>query len=150
MFRICNTRNNVYVHAIHRNPCHDGSLHDCLLDSMALVQAVDHKAFIAFVSDANAHHSEWFESVSPTDRHGSDALDFCNPSDCEHLVLCPTQIAGNRLDLVMTDVPDIVDVIVGIRLGTSDYCFVSCVLRVEQSVPEYNVKSTVFLKHHTN
>ena len=52
--------------------------------------------------------------------------------------------------LLMTDVPDIVDVFVGTPLGTSDHCFVSCVLRVEQSVPEYNIRSTVVLKHHTN
>ena len=32
----------------------------------------------------------------------------------------------------MTDVPDKVDVFVGTLLGTSDHCFVSCVLRVEQ------------------
>ena len=51
------------------------------------------------------------------------------------LVRCPTDISGNRLDLVMTDVPDVVDVFVGTTLGTSDLCFVSCVLRVEQSVP---------------
>ena len=31
-----------------------------------------------------------------------------------------------------------------------DHCFVSCVLRVEQSVPEYNIRNTVFLKYHTN
>ena len=43
-------------------------------------------------------------------------------------------IAGNRLDLVMTDVSNIVDVVVGTPLGTSDHCFVSCVLHVEQSV----------------
>ena len=34
-----------------------------------------------------------------------------------------THIAGNRLDLVMTDVPDIVDVVVGTPLGTSNDCF---------------------------
>ena len=51
---------------------------------------------------------------------------------------CLTHIAGNRLDLVMTNVPDIVDVVVGTPLGTSDHCFVSCVLCIEQSVPEYN------------
>ena len=34
----------------------------------------------------------------------------------------------------MTDVPDIVDVVVGTPLGTSDHCLFSCVLRVEQSV----------------
>ena len=47
----------------------------------------------------------------------------------------PTHIAGNRLDLVMTDVPDILDVVVGAPFGTSDHCFVSYGLRVEQSVP---------------
>ena len=57
---------------------------------------------------------------------------------------------GNRLDLVMTDFHDIVDVFVGTPIGTSDHCFVSSVLRVEQSAPEYNVRSTVFLKYRTS
>ena len=57
--------------------------------------------------------SEWLKSVSPTDLHGRDALDFCN---------------------LKTDVPDIVDEVLATPLGTSDHCFVSCVLRVEQSV----------------
>ena len=47
-------------------------------------------------------------------------------------------------------VPDIVDVFVGTPLATSDHWFVSCVLRVEQSVPEYNMRSTVFLKRRSN
>ena len=34
--------------------------------------------------------------------------------------------------------------------GTSDHCLVSYVLRVEQSVPQYNVRSTAFFKHRTN
>ena len=64
---------------------------------------------------------------------------------------CSTHIAGNRLDLVMTDVPDIVDVVIGIPLGTSDHSLLcQLLLRVEQSVPEYNVRSTVFLKNPTN
>ena len=49
----------------------------------------------------------------------------------------------------MTDVPDIVDVFVGTPLGTSDHCFVGCVLRVEQSVREHSIRSTVFLEHRT-
>ena len=68
-------------------------------------------------------------------------------SGYEELVRVATKIAGNRLDPVMTDVPDIVDVVVRTPLGTSDHCFVSCVLSVEQSVPEYIVRSTVFFKH---
>ena len=39
---------------------------------------------------------------------------------------------------------------VGTPLGTSDHCFFSCVLRGEQFVPEYNFRSTVFLKHRIN
>ena len=117
---------------------------------MARVKSVDDKAVLVFVSDADARHSGWLESVSPTDRHGLDDLDFSNLSSCEQLVRCPTHIAGNRFDLVITDAPDIVDVFVGTPLRTSDHCFLSCVLRVEQSVPEYNVRSTVFLNHRTN
>ena len=132
------------VYALYRNPWHDGSLYACILDSMAQVQSVDDKAVCVIVGDANAHHSEWLESVSPTVRHGRDALDFCNLSGCEQLMRGPTHVAGNRLDLVMTDVLDVVDVVVGTPIGTSDHCFVSFVLRVEQSVKEYNVKSTVF------
>ena len=55
-----------------------------------------------------------------TDRHGSDALDFYNLSGCEQLLCCPTHIAGNKLGLVMTDVPDI-DVVIGTPLGISDH-----------------------------
>ena len=57
---------------------------------------------------------------------------------------CPTHIAGNRLDLVMTDVPDIVDVVVDTPLGTSYHCFVSCVFRVAQSAPEYSSEVLCF------
>ena len=50
----------------------------------------------------------------------------------------------------MAEVPHIVYVFVGTTRGTLDHCHVSCFPRIEQSVPEYNVRSTVFLKHRTN
>ena len=50
----------------------------------------------------------------------------------------------------MTDFRDMVDVVVGTPLGSSDHCFVCCVLRVGQSVTDYNVRSTVFIKHRKN
>ena len=92
------------------------------------------------------------ESVSPTNRHRRDDLNFCSLSGCEQLVRCPTHIAANRLrDVpdsrcpdVTADVPDIVDVVVGTPVGTSYHCFVSCGLRVEQSVPEYNAEVLSF------
>ena len=58
-------------------------------------------------------------SVSLTERHGRDALDFCNLSGCEQLAHCSTHSAGNRLDLVITDIPNIVDAVVGTPLGKS-------------------------------
>ena len=46
--------------------------------AIARGQSVDDNAVFVFLGYANAHHSEWLESVSSTDRHGRDALDFCN------------------------------------------------------------------------
>ncbi len=75
---------------------------------MTMIQDEDRKAAFVFVGDYNAHHGEWLESVSPTDSHGHTALDFANVSGCSQLVAGPTHLAGNQLDLVLTDVPDTV------------------------------------------
>ena len=76
---------------------------------MSWVQSVDDKDKVVsvFVGDVNTYHSEWLESVSPTDRHRRDAHDFYNLSGCEKLVHCPTHISSNRLYHVMTVAPDI-------------------------------------------
>ena len=42
-------RNDVYIYAFYRNSVHDGSLYDCLPDSMARVPPVDDKALFVFV-----------------------------------------------------------------------------------------------------
>ena len=47
--RICGKVNNFYVYAFYRNPGHDGSLYDCMLGSMGLVQSIDRKAVFVFV-----------------------------------------------------------------------------------------------------
>ncbi len=70
---------------------------------MAMIQDDDRKAAFVFVGDYNAHHREWLESVSPNDSHGRAALDFANVSGCSQLVVGPMHLAGNRLDLVLTD-----------------------------------------------
>ena len=114
------------------------------------MQSIDSKAVFVFVGDANSHHLEWLESVSPTDGQGRDALDFCNLAGCEQMVRGATHIAGNRLDLVMTDSPDVVDVSLGAPLGTSDDCFVNCELLVEKVIPEHNIRCVVHLKHRIN
>ena len=93
-FVFCSRINYFYVHAFYRTQgTIVGSLalptivgdEDSLIESTARLQSVDDKAVFVFVGDANAHHSEWLESVSHTYRHGRDALDFCNlsGSSCE-------------------------------------------------------------------
>ena len=101
MFRIYSRINNFYVYSCYCNRGHDGSLYECLLDSMARVQAVDdNKSLSLLMISMLITLSGWKHHASER----RDALHFCNLSGCEQLVRCPTHIAGNRLDLVMTDV----------------------------------------------
>ena len=51
-------RQNLYVHSLYRNPDLDDQIFDCLLASMAAVQAEDVRASFLFVSDLNGHHQE--------------------------------------------------------------------------------------------
>ena len=45
-----------------------------------------------------------------TNRHGVAAFDFATVSGCDQLVVGPTHARGGTLDLLLTDVPDIVQV----------------------------------------
>ena len=49
-------RQNFYVYSLYRNPDRDDRIYDCLLASMAAVQAEDVRASFLFVGDLNDHH----------------------------------------------------------------------------------------------
>lgn len=66
-------------------------------------------------------------------------------SGWEQLVRGATNIAGNQLDVAMTDAPDIFDVSIGSPLETSNHCFVRCELLMELIAPEYNGGPVVHL-----
>ena len=68
----------------------------------------------------NAHQEEWLES-SMINLHGRAARDFASSSSCEQMVTEPTHIDRGVLDLVLTDVPDVVGVRISWPVGTSDY-----------------------------
>ena len=104
-FRVCGVRQNLYVHSLYRNPNLDDRIFDCLLASMAAVQAEDIRASLLFVGDLNGHHMEWLGSTT-TNRHEVAAFDFAIVSGCDQLVVGPTHASGGTLDLLMTDVPD--------------------------------------------
>ena len=84
-----------------------GYINDCLLTAMAAVQAADARASFLFVGDLNGHHQEWLGSTT-TNCHGVAALDFATVSGCDQLVIGPTHTREGTLDLLMTDVPDLV------------------------------------------
>ena len=74
---------------------------------MVAVQAEDVCASFLFVDNMNGHHQEWLGSTT-TNRHGFAAFDFATVSGCNQLVVAPTHAHGGTLDLLMTDVPDLV------------------------------------------
>ena len=104
-------RQNLYVYSLYSNPDLDDRIIDCLLASMAAMQAEDVRASFLFVGDLNSHHQEWLGSTK-TNSHGVAAFDFATVSGCDQLVVGPTHARGGTLDLLMTDVPDLVRVAV--------------------------------------
>ena len=76
VLEVCGKHSNFYLFSIYRNPDANDDIYDCLRNSMSYIQENDRKAAFLFVGDFNAHHREWLNSISPTDRHGLSALDF--------------------------------------------------------------------------
>ena len=83
---------------IYSNPDLDDRILDCLLTSMAAVQADDVRASFLFVGDLNGHHQEWLGSMT-TNRHGVATFDFATVSGCDQLVVGPAHAHGGTLDL---------------------------------------------------
>ena len=75
---------------------------------------------LLFVCDVNALHEEWLES-STKNLHGRTARDFASLSGCEIMVTEPMHIDGGVLDLVRTNVPDLVGVRVDSSVRTSNH-----------------------------
>ena len=127
-------------------PVLNDRIFDCLLASMAVVQAEDVRDSFLFVGDLNGHHQEWLGSTT-TNRHGVVAFDFPTVSGCDQLVVGPTHACGGILDPLMTDVPDLVQVAVVAPIGNSDHTSLSAVISMAQAVPNLCVSRKVFLKH---
>ena len=150
VIRVASRLNNFYVFSLYRNPDLDDSIYDCCLTKMALIQETDQKSCFVFVGDLNAHHQQWLNSLSPTNRHGHAALDFSNLSGCTQLVTGPTHNSGNRLDLLLSDVPDVVEVKISPPIGKSDHSAISFDLLTNFNVPKFTVSRRIYLKSRAN
>ena len=146
LIRICSRSNNFYIFSIYRNPDLDDSIYDCLLSCMSDIQEQDRKSSFIFVGDLNAHHREWLNSTSATDRHGIAALDFANLSGCDQVINEPTHQHGNCLDLLLTDVPGVVDATVKPPLGGSDHSCITFSLKLGFAIPNVSFSRKVYLK----
>ena len=82
-------------------------------------------------------------------RYGVAAFDFTTVSGCDQLVVGPTHARGGTLDLVMTDVPDLVRVAV-VAPTNSDHSTLSAVISMALAVTNLSVSRKVFLKHQVN
>ena len=103
--RVCGLRQNFYVYSLYCYPDQDDRIYDCLLTSMAAVQAEDVCASFLFVGDLNGHRQEWLGSTI-TNSHGVAAFNFATVSGCDQLVVGLTNARGGILDL-MTDVVNV-------------------------------------------
>ena len=79
--------------------------------------------------------------------HGVAAFDFATVFVCDQLVVSPTHAHGGTLDLLMTDVADLVRVAVVAPIGNSDHSSLSAVISMAQAVQNLYVSRKVFLKH---
>ena len=131
------------------NPDLDDRIYDSLLTAMAAVQEADARASFLFVGDLNGHHQEWLGSTT-TNRHGVAAIDLATVSSCDQLVIGPTHAPGGTLDLLMTEVPDLVRVAVVAPLGRSDHSSLSMAISMAQAIPNLCVSRRVLLKHRLN
>ena len=91
---------------------------------MAGMQADDVPASFLFVCDLNGHHQGCLGSTT-RNCHGVAAFDFATVTGCDQLVVGPTHAHGVTLDLLMTDVHDLVRVAVVAPIGNSDHSSLS-------------------------
>ena len=76
---------------------------------------------------------------------GKVARDFAFSSGCEQIVTKPTHIDEGVIDLVLTDVPDVVGV--RVDLSTSDDSAIFIDVMLEQSIPHLVCRQEVHLKN---
>ena len=113
---------------------------------MSDIQELNRRSSFIFVGDLNSHHQEWLKSVSLTDCYGIIAFNFTNLSCCTQLIIEPTHKLGNCLDVMLTDVPDVVDSLVDPPLGNSDHSSISSSVKMSFKIPNITFSGKVYLK----
>ena len=69
VFKTYGVRQHLYGFSLYGNPDLDDRIFDCLLTSIAAMQAEGVRASFLFVGDPNGHHHLWLGLIT-TNRHG--------------------------------------------------------------------------------
>ena len=80
-----------------------------------------------------------------TNHNGVAAFDFATVSGFDKSVVGPTHARTGTVDLLMTDVPDLIRVPVVALIGNSDQSSMSTVISMAQAVPNLSVSWKVIL-----
>ena len=87
---------------------------------MSAVQVEDVRDSLMFVDDLNGAHRVWLGSTT-TNSRGVAAIDIATVSGYDQFIVGTTHAHVGTLDLLMTDVPDLVQVAVVETRGNSDH-----------------------------
>ena len=126
VFRVCGTRQNLYVFSIYCNPDLGDRIFVCLLTSIAAVQAEDVRPSFLIVGDLNPYRHERVD-LQPQIVRVLQPLTY-QLCQVDQLVVGPNHARGGTLFLLMTDVPDLVWIAVVAPIGNSDYSTLSAVI----------------------
>ena len=85
-----------------------------------------------------------------TNCHGVAVIGFATVSGCDQLVTGPIHECEGTLDLLKTDVPDLVRVAVVAPLGRSNHSSLSVAIATALAIPNLCVNRSVLLKHRVN
>ena len=79
-----------------------------------------------------------------------DMRDFASSSGCQQMVTEPTHNDRGVLELVLTDIPDGVEIRVGSTLGTSDHSAIFMNVVLEQAIPHLGGRQAGYLKNYVD
>ena len=82
---------------------------------------------VILIGDMNVHHERWLGSGS-TSQAGEALREVCSVIGLKQMVRGATHEAGNRLDLVLTSIGDVLTATVGHKV--TDHCIVEAKLRL--------------------
>ena len=151
LFRVCGARQNFYVFSLYINPDLNYGIFDCLLTSMAVVQTEVVWGYFLFIfvwviwmAIIRSGWVLWPRTVMVLQPLTSQLclIDRVNQTVTTHAL-------GDTLDLLLTDVPDLVPVAAVAPIGNSDNSSLSAVISNAQAVPNlcfvgqfsWNIKS---------